>query len=87
MRDVRVRVERGQLVVVCKLSAPARVSAVATRAGRVVGRAGWKRFARGTCRLVVPYSGARPPARLRLVAVPLANASNDYDNRSHSPAP
>lgn len=87
MRDVRVRVERGELVVLCKLSAPARVSATATRAGRVVGRTGWKRFRRGRCRLVIPYRGAKPPAELRLIAVPLARASNDYSNRSHSPAP
>jgi hypothetical protein len=77
VRNVRVRVERGRLVVTCTLSGPARVSAVASLAGRVVGRTGWHQFRSGRCQLVVPYSGPRPPGALRIVARPLSGLAGD----------
>jgi hypothetical protein len=73
--NVRVRVELGQLLVACRLSGPARVSAIAITGARVVGRARWQSFRGGTCRLVVPFRGTRPPARLRIVALPLTPAT------------
>jgi hypothetical protein len=72
VRDVRVSVERGRLLVACKLTAPARMSAIAMRSGRVVGRSAWRTFHGRTCRLAVPYTGSRPPAQLQIVALPLA---------------
>jgi hypothetical protein len=75
VHDVRVRVEPGKLLVACTLKAPARVSALALRAGRVVGRTGWQRMRPGACHFVIPYSGARPPAQLRILALPLSHQS------------
>lgn len=73
--DVRVSVERGKLLVQCKLSGSARVSAIAMTGTRILGRVGWEQFRGGVCELVIPYTGRIPPAQLRIVARPLPPAT------------
>jgi hypothetical protein len=74
LRNVKVRVLRGRLVITFRLISRARVAARALRAGRLVGRTRARLMRRGRGRVVLRYKGARPPSQLQLIVRPVTRA-------------
>jgi hypothetical protein len=74
LRGVRVKVLRGRLLISFRLVAPARVSARAMRAGKLVGRSSARLLKAGRGSLVVPYRGAKPPSQLQIIVRPVSGA-------------
>ena len=77
MRNVRVRVQRGRLIITFSLAAPARVGARASTAGRTLGRVGARLLGKGKRTLVLRYRGKRPPTQLQLIVRPATAAPTD----------
>jgi hypothetical protein len=76
LRGVRVKVLRGRLLISFRLIAPARVSARALRAGKLVGRSSARLLKAGHGSLVVPYRGAKPPSQLQIIVRPVSGAGS-----------
>jgi hypothetical protein len=72
LRNVRVKMIRGRLIISFRLVAPARVGAQARTAGRLVGRLRERLLAPGRRTLVLRYRGRRPPTQLQLIVRPRA---------------
>jgi hypothetical protein len=70
LRNVRVRVLRGRLVISFRLAARARVAARAMRAGKLVGVARARVLRRGTGQLVLRFRGRKAPTQLQLIVRP-----------------
>jgi hypothetical protein len=78
MRDVRVRVVRGRLIITFRLTAPARVGARASTAGRVLGQVSARLLGPGKRSLVLRYRGQRPPTQLQLIVRPAGRATTTH---------
>jgi hypothetical protein len=76
LRGVRVKVMRGRLVISFRLIAPARVSARAMRAGKLVGRSAARLMKPGRRSLVVQYRGPKPPSQLQIIVRPVTDTGH-----------
>jgi hypothetical protein len=83
MSHVRVKVERGRLIVSFRLSAPARVRIEPRSHGHLVGARRSRVLPKGRARMVVPYRGSRPPGQLRIVVRPLKPANTCSNDKAH----
>jgi hypothetical protein len=80
LSHVKVKVERGRLIVTFLLSARARVRMEPRTAGRLIGAARTSVLAKGRRRMVVTYRGSLPPAQLRIVARPAKSGKRACSN-------
>jgi hypothetical protein len=74
LRNVKVRVLKGRLVISFRLIASARVAVRAMRGHRLVGRTAARLMRKGQGRVVLRYRGNRPPTQLQLIVRPVRGA-------------
>jgi hypothetical protein len=74
LRNVKVRVLKGRLVISFRLIASARVAVRAMRGHKLVGRTAARLMRRGKGKVVLRYRGKRPPTQLQLIVRPVRGA-------------